>query len=46
MSKATDTSSLGNAGTPQLTEPAKQDYYDLLRNDGGEQVADCISAGL
>ncbi|MBD1228062.1 lysis protein [Xenorhabdus griffiniae] len=31
VSKATATSSLGDAGTPQLTEPAKQDYYDLLR---------------
>ncbi|MCG3471445.1 lysis protein [Xenorhabdus bovienii] len=29
--EATSSSSVGDAGTPQLTEAARQDYYDLLR---------------
>ncbi|CAM3699747.1 lysis protein [Xenorhabdus thuongxuanensis] len=29
--ESTSSGSVGDAGTPQLTEPAKQDYYDLLR---------------
>ncbi|WP_446469250.1 lysis protein [Xenorhabdus stockiae] len=31
VSEATSSGSVGGAETPQLTEPAKQDYYDLLR---------------
>lgn len=31
MSEAPSSGSMGDAATPQLTEPAKQDYYDLLR---------------
>lgn len=29
--ETTPSGSVGNAGTPQLTEAARQDYYDLLR---------------
>ncbi|MGJ0580848.1 lysis protein, partial [Xenorhabdus bovienii] len=29
--EATSSGSVGDAGTPQLTEAARQDYYDLLR---------------
>ncbi|MCG3464087.1 lysis protein [Xenorhabdus bovienii] len=31
VSETTFSGSVGNAGTPQLTEAAKRDYYDLLR---------------
>ncbi|WP_426576994.1 lysis protein [Xenorhabdus stockiae] len=31
VSETTSSGSVGDAGTPQFTEPAKQDYYDLLR---------------
>ncbi|WFQ80919.1 lysis protein [Xenorhabdus sp. SF857] len=31
VSETTSSGSAGDAGTPQLTEPAKQNYYDLLR---------------
>nr|WP_230578781.1 lysis protein [Xenorhabdus bovienii] len=29
--ETTSSRSMGDAGTPQLTEAARQDYYDLLR---------------
>ncbi|MGJ0626358.1 lysis system i-spanin subunit Rz, partial [Xenorhabdus bovienii] len=29
--ETTPSGSMGDAGTPQLTEAARQDYYDLLR---------------
>ncbi|MDE9471031.1 lysis protein [Xenorhabdus bovienii] len=31
VSETTSSRSMGDAGTPQLTEAARQDYYDLLR---------------
>ncbi|CDG91597.1 hypothetical protein XBFFL1_1680001 [Xenorhabdus bovienii str. feltiae Florida] len=31
MREATSSRGVGDAGTPQLTEAARQDYYDLLR---------------
>ncbi|MDE9499331.1 lysis protein [Xenorhabdus bovienii] len=31
VSETTPSRSMGDAGTPQLTEAARQDYYDLLR---------------
>ncbi|PHM52496.1 lysis protein [Xenorhabdus sp. KK7.4] len=31
VSETASSGSVGDAGTPQLTESAKQDYYDLLR---------------
>ncbi|WP_340610840.1 lysis protein [Xenorhabdus bharatensis] len=31
VSETTSSGSMGDAGPPQLTEPAKQDYYDFLR---------------
>ncbi|MDE1483972.1 lysis protein [Xenorhabdus bovienii] len=31
VSETTSSGSMGDAGTPQLTDAARQDYYDLLR---------------
>ncbi|MDE9553518.1 lysis protein [Xenorhabdus bovienii] len=31
VSETTSSGSVGDAGTPQLTDAARQDYYDLLR---------------